>query len=117
MPTLTLEVSDAVYHRALALPEAERRQTVENAFASAPNVPSPTLPEGIRTPLVSNPAALIRLRALAAKQAKADALMRERWEAEPEDPNEPSFEEFARNMNENARLSGRSIPYPEVENK
>ena len=113
MPTLTLDVSAAVYERALALPENERRKAVENAFAVAPNVPP--IPDGIITPRVTNPAATIRLRALAEKQAIAMRTLSERWAQEPDDPDEPSFEEFARNMNENARLSGRSIPYPEVD--
>lgn len=82
MPTLTIDLPEAEYRAALALPEAERVRRAASVFAVAKNPPS--LPRGMVTPLVSDPAMVARFRAEAKAASVANAALRAEWEVEAE---------------------------------
>jgi len=110
MPTLTIDLSEAEYRAALALPPAELRRVLAdgvNRYATAPNVPP--LSRGVVTPTVADPEAVARLRAQALASAGITRALFEQWDSAPDSGDEPDPEELRVALEANGRMRLRTV--------
>lgn len=105
MPVVNFDVSEDVAHRLNALQETERHQFIALAERLAYDLRPETAGKINRPPLQEV------MREEAKARSQTFAALRRQWEQEPENPQEPTFDELKEGINENRRATGERRVY------